>query len=203
MEHWRAMPAAPPAIRGFMCKLFLEAARALPPESRRQVFVLVPEPVLTLIDTSPRLGWVPAEEGLKLADALHQVLGGPGFRAFFSHLAERTMASPLMESFFAGAVRLFGLTPQSLLKWYPQAWEQVFRGCGRPVYQPLRETTVNGRVEMLLEDFPPALLRSNTFPDCVAGSFDMLLRRGAREGRVELREVDRLRGRLRYDISWE
>ncbi len=196
------MPATP-AIRGFMCKQFLEAARGLPEDSRRKVFALVPESVLALIESSPRLGWVPAEEGMKLADALHQVMGPAAFRVFFSGLADRLMAYPLLESFFAGAVRLFGLTPQALLKWFPHSWEQVFRGCGRLEYHPLQETATRGRAELRFEDFPPALLRTGTFPDSLLGTFDMVLRYTSRQGGVALRELDRLRGRMRYEVAWE
>jgi hypothetical protein len=196
------MPAQP-CIRGFMSRMILDAARNLPADKQRRVFSLTPDKVLALIDSTPRLGWVPLEESMKLSDAIHQALGNPGFRQFFATLSERMLTYPLLQSFFDGAARLFGLTPQSLLKWSPYAWEQAFRDCGRLAYLPIREAANNGRAEMTLEDFPPALLRSGTFAESLAGTFDMYLRRVSKQGRVEIRDVNLEKGRVVYDISWE
>jgi hypothetical protein len=196
------MPAQP-AIRGFMSRMILDAARNLPADKQRQVFPLVPEPVIALIESTPRLGWVPLEQNIKLSDAIHQVLGDPGFRHFFAGLAERMMTYPLLQSFFDGAVRLFGLTPQAMLKWTSYAWEQAFRDCGKIVYQPRREVVNDGRAEMVLEGFPPALLRSGTFPESLAGTFDMYLRRVSKQGRVDILGVDLEQGRVVYAVSWQ
>lgn len=196
------MPAQP-CIRGFMSRMVLDAARKLPADKQRRIFSLTPESVLALIDSTPRLGWVPLEQSMKLSDAVHQALGDPGFRLFFATLAERMLTYPLLQSFFDGAARLFGLTPQALLKWSPYAWEQAFRDCGRLVYLPQRESVNNGRVEMVLEDFPSALLRSGTFAESLAGTFDMYLRRVSKKGQVEIREVNLDKGRVVYDVSWE
>ena len=196
------MPAQP-AIRGFMSRMILDAARNLPAEKQRRVFSLVPEPLIALIESTPRLGWIPLEQNIRLSDALHQVLGDPGFRHFFAGLSERMMTYPLLQSFFDGAVRLFGLTPQAMLKWTTYAWEQSFRDCGKMVYQPRREATQDGRAEMVLEGFPPALLRSGTFPQALAGTFDMYLRRASKQGRVDILGVDLENGRVVYDVSWQ
>ncbi|WP_375766831.1 hypothetical protein NR798_34815 [Archangium gephyra] len=196
------MPAQP-AIRGFMSRMMLDAARDLPAETQQRVFALVPEPVIALIESTPRLGWVPLEQSMKLSDALHQVLGDPGFRHFFTGLAERMMGYPLLQSFFDGAVRLFGLTPPSMLKWTSYAWEQSFRDCGKILYQPRREAVNDGRAEMVLEGFPPALLRSGTFPESLAGTFDMYLRRVSKKGQVDILVTDLQQGRVVYGISWQ
>lgn len=191
-----------PVIRGFMSRMILDAARNLPAEKQRRVFSLVPESLIPLIESTPRLGWVPLEQNILLSDAIHQVLGDPGFRHFFAGLADRMMTYPLLQSFFDGAVRLFGLTPQAMLKWTAYAWEQAFRNCGRIVYQPRREATHDGRAEMVLEGFPPALLRSGTFPQSLAGTFDMYLKRVSKKGRVDILSVDLEKSRVVYDVSW-
>ncbi|PTL80652.1 hypothetical protein [Vitiosangium sp. GDMCC 1.1324] len=196
------MPAQP-AIRGFMSRMILEAARSLPADKKQRVFALVPQQVIALIDATPRLGWVPLEENMKLSGALHQVLGNPGFRQFFSSLSERMLTYPLLQSFFDGAVRLFGLTPQALLKWTTYAWEQAFRDCGKIRYQPHREAMNHGRVTMVLEGFPPAQLRTGTFIESLAGTFDMYLRRVSKKGWVEIHDADKDKGLVAYEISWE
>lgn len=196
------MPAQP-CIRGFMSRMMLEAARNLPADKQQRVFARAPASVIALIESTPRLGWVPLEQSMQLSDAVHQTLGDPGFRHFFATLSERMLTYPLLQSFFDGAARLFGLTPQALLKWSPYAWEQAFRDCGKLVYVPHRESVSNGRVEMVLEEFPPALLRSGTFPESLAGTFDMYLRRVSKQGRVDIREVLLEKGRVVFDVSWE
>lgn len=196
------MPAQP-CIRGFMSRMMLEAARNLPADKKQRVFALAPESVVALIESTPRLGWVPLEQNMKLSDSVHQTLGDPGFRHFFETLSEHMLTYPLLQSFFDGAARLFGLTPQALLKWSPYAWEQAFRDCGRLVYVPRRESVNNGQVEMVLEDFPPALLSSGTFPESLAGTFAMYLRRVSKKGRVDIRDVNLERGRVVFDVSWE
>jgi hypothetical protein len=192
-----------PAIRGFVCRMILDGARALPADKQRRVLPRVPEQTLALIDSAPRMGWIPIEESMKLTEALHSALGTPGFRQFLSAQADRMASYPLLQTFFDSAVRLFGMTPQALLKWSTYAWEQAFRDCGKLVYQPRQESSEGGRVEMRLEDVPPILLLEGTFAQALAGAFDMFLRRCERKGKVELQEPGPRATRFVYDISWE
>jgi hypothetical protein len=193
----------PPAIRGFMSRMILDAARSLPAEKQRRVFAAVPPEVVSLIESTPRLGWVPLDENLKLSDALHQVLGDPGFRNFFASVSDRMLAYPLLQSFFDGAIRLFGLTPQAMLKWSTYAWEQAFRDSGKLLYQPLREAVDKGHVQMVLEGFPSEMLRTGTFPESLAGTFDLFLRRVSKKGQVNILSVELSKGRVLYDITWD
>ncbi|HEX8441575.1 hypothetical protein, partial [Archangium sp.] len=191
----------PPAIRGFMARMILEAARSLPADKQRRAFAAVPPELLSLIESTPRLGWVSLQENIKLSDALHQTLGDPGFRDFFAGVSDRMLAYPLLRSFFDGAIRLFGLTPQALLKWSTYAWQQAFRDCGKLVYHPRREAADRGHVQMVLEDFPSELLRTGTFPESLAGTFDLFLRQVSKKGRVDILSVAPSKGRVVYDIS--
>jgi hypothetical protein len=192
-----------PAIRGFVCRMILEGARALPADKQRRVLPQVPEQTLSLIETTPRMGWVPIEESMKLTEPLHSALGTPGFRHFLSEQADRMASYPLLQTFFDGAVRLLGLTPQALLKWSTYAWEQAFRDCGRLVYQPRQDLADGGRVEMRLEDVPPVLLLEGTFAQALAGAFEMFLHRSNRNGKVELQALGPRDTRFVYDVSWE
>ena len=196
------MPSQP-AIRGFACRVLLDGARALPADPRHRVLSRVPEQTIALFESAPRMGWIPIEESMKLTEPLHAVLGTPGFRQFLSAQADRIAAYPLLQTFFDGAARLLGLTPQALLKWSTYAWEQAFRDCGRLVYQPLGESDEGRRVEMRLEDVPPVLLLEGTFAQALAGAFEMFLRRCDRKGRVELQHVGSRATRFVYDVSWE
>lgn len=186
-----------------MARAILDSARSLPAEKQRRVFALTPPELVTLIDATPRLGWVPFEQNMKLSDALHKVLGDPGYRNFFAGIADRMLAYPLLQSFFDGAVRLFGLTPQAMLKWSSYAWEQSFRDCGKLSYQPVREAVDGGAARMVLEGFPPELLRSGTFAEALAGTFDLYLRRVSKTGRVDIRDFAPARGHVVYDVSWD
>jgi len=192
-----------PFIRGFMSRTILDAARNLPAEKQRRIFSLVPKQVISLIESTPRLGWVPFEENMKLSDSMHQVLGSPGFRDVFASISDRMMSYPLLQTFFDGAMRLFGPTPQALLKWTTYSWDHVFKECGKITYQPRKETADGGRAEMVLEGFPSTLMRTGTFVESLAGTFDMYLRRVSKKGQVEIRGVDVDRGYAMYDISWD
>jgi hypothetical protein len=192
-----------PAIRGFMARAILDSARTLPAEKQRRVFDLTPPALVSLIESTPRMGWIPIEENIKLSDALHQVLGDPGFRDFFAGIADRMLAYPLLRSFFEGATRLFGVTPHAMLKWSIYGWEQSFRHCGRLVYQPVREAVDGGQVRVVLEGFPPGLLHSGTFVEALAGTFDLYLRQVSKKGRVDILGLERTRGRVEYDVSWD
>jgi hypothetical protein len=191
------------AIRGFVCRVILEGTRTLPADKQHAVLSRVLEQTLALIESTPRMGWVPIEESMKLTEPLHAVLGTPGFRHFLSVQSDHMASYPLLQTFFDGAVRLFGLTPQALLKWCTYAWEQAFRDCGRLVYQPHKESTEGGRVEMRLEDVPPVLLVEGTFAQSLAGTFEMFLRRCNRKGRVHLHDPGPRATRFVYDVSWE
>jgi len=196
--------SAPPAIRGFVTSMILDATRALPDEPRRRVFALVPEPTLALIEATSRLGWIPMDESMKLTDAIHGVLGNPGYRRFFSRLADRIIDAPLLQSFFDAAVRLFGLTPQALFKWSTHAWDQAFRHIGRLTYQLQREGPDGGRIEMVWEDIPPLMLRGGTFEESLAGTFEMFLRRVSREGHVRIRPASASeKSRRVYEVTWK
>ncbi|WP_147333184.1 hypothetical protein [Archangium gephyra] len=196
------MPSQP-AIRGFACRVLLDGARALPADKQQRVLSRVPPQTLALFESAPRMGWVPIEESMKLTEPLHAVLGTPGFRQFLAAQADRMASYPLLQTFFDGAVRLLGLTPQALLKWSTYAWDQAFRDCGRLVYQSLGESDEGRRVEMRLEEVPPILLLEGTFAQALAGAFEMFLHRCNRKGRVELQHVGSQATRFVYDVSWE
>ncbi|MET0403985.1 MAG: hypothetical protein ABW123_16355 [Cystobacter sp.] len=185
-----------------MSKNILEAARELPADPRRRVFAEVPAETIELIDSAARLGWIPMSESMKLTDTLYRTLGGPTYRHFFSALSDRILNYPLLQSFFDGAVRLFGLTPPAMFKWSTYAWEQAFRESGRLVYRPVRETPHDGQVEMSLEDVHP-LLMGDTFAESLAGTFEMFLRRVSRSGQVRMRPRERGVARLVYDVTWD
>ncbi len=193
----------PPAIRGFVCKTILDGARALPADTQRRVLPRVPEPTLALIESTPRMGWIPIEESMKLTEALHTALGTPGFRQFLSVQSDHIASYPMLQRVFDSAARLLGLTPHALLKWSTHAWEQAFRGCGRLVYQLREVPAPAGLVEMRLEDVPPVLLLRGTFAQSLAGTFEMFLRRCDRKGRVELHDPGPRATRFVYDVTWE
>lgn len=184
--------------------MILEGARALPEDKQQRVLSRVPAQTLALIDDTPRMGWVPIEESMKLTEALHSSLGTAGFRQFLSEQADRIASYPMLKSVFESAVRLLGLTPQALLKWATHAWEQVFRDSGRLVYEARQEPTpFAGKVEMRLEDVPPVLLLNGTFAQALAGTLEMFLKRCGVRGRVKLHDPGPNATRFVYDVSWE
>ncbi len=90
-----------------------------------------------------------------------------------------------------------------MLKWSIHGWEQSFRHCGKLVYQPIREAVDGGQVRVVLEGFPPELLRSGTFVEALAGTFDLYLRQVSKKGRVDILGIERSKGRVEYDVSWD
>ncbi|HSP76993.1 MAG TPA: hypothetical protein VLQ93_00585, partial [Myxococcaceae bacterium] len=121
---------ATPSIRAFMAEIILQSARNLPARQGEQVLARVPAEVVSLIESTPRTGWIPISESNRLVDAMVEVLGEAGFRRVFSEIAVTTLRYPLLQRFFAGATRLLGLSPVGLLKWSTHAWDYMFQGVG-------------------------------------------------------------------------
>ncbi len=191
-----------PSIRAFMAEIILQSARNLPARQGEQVLTRVPTEVVSLIEGTPRTGWIPIAKSNHLVDAMVEVLGAAGFRRVFSEIAVTALHYPLLQRFFAGATRLLGLSPVGLLKWSTHAWDYMFQGVGRLTYQLSREDADGGEVEMLLEGFPPEVLHTRAFLESLAGTFESYLKTTSRKGQVDVDEHGARQGRVVFRVSW-
>jgi hypothetical protein len=192
-----------PSIRAFMAQSILQAARTLQEAQQQRIFERVSPEVVSLITLSPKAAWVPLAQSSKLTDAVHEELGSQKFRQLFTEVARDALKYPLLRKFFDAAIRLLGLSPSSLLKWSVHAWEYSFQGCGKLVFRLIREDDSGGEVEMVLEGLPPEFMRSGTFVESLAGTFESFLTQASREGRVDIPSRFPKAGHVVYRVSWK
>jgi hypothetical protein len=192
-----------PSIRAFMAQSILQSARGLPEVQQQRIFGRVPQEVVSLIELSPKAAWVPLAQSSRLTDTVHEELGSQRFRQLFTEVARDALKYPLLRKFFDAAIRLLGLSPSSLLKWAVHAWEYSFQGCGKLSYRLIREDDGGGEVEMVLEGFPPDFMRSGTFVESLAGTFESFLSQANREGMVDITGRFPKAGHVVYRVSWK
>src|SRR5262249_55257063 len=99
-----------PKIRAVVAQNFLGMVRALPAEQSTRIVSLIPRSAtnIPLVDTTPRLSWIPFEVQLAQLEAARKVLGSDGFRKFHGRVTMVYLEQPLFRSVIQGAVKVFG-----------------------------------------------------------------------------------------------
>jgi hypothetical protein len=196
---WHGDPLAEPrrsdpAVRFSHLKEDVTALAALGPEVQARVLARLDPRVLAAIGESTRVSWGSLGLNLALVEAVHAEAGQAGARALgkASFLASLdTFFRPML----AGVTSLFDLQPTIVLRFAPQAWKAVYRGCGE--LQVRRDGEARASVEA--RGFPAPLLRE-AFLHAFAGTFEAGLEICRKTGRVGWER----RGDVAvYSISWQ
>lgn len=116
-----------PLIRAGFARLAMRRAAALSPPLDAHLRAVLGDELARAFDDAPLLGWLPYAVDVRMAEGILAKRGADGLRAFvLGNTAEATQ-SPAMRPVLDGALRLFGVTPATLLRVMPELWKISYR----------------------------------------------------------------------------
>ena len=122
-----------------------------------------------VIERAARMEWLDVRLDAELMDAIAAEAGLPAVRRLNSEAITKTIEGPLLRPLVEGAIKLFGFTPSSLLRWTGHAYQQIYRDCGGvEVSEDRRLVSVSG--------LPPVLRSSTAWLEGLAGAIDGTIR---------------------------
>lgn len=110
-------------------RLLVERFRELPAEARADLEQRAAVEIAAVAQLSPA-GWTPLQLQLNLVHALRQTMPERDFEDFWREQFLLTCRLDSMAPAIAGAMRLFGASPDMLIKASGRMWRLVSRGCG-------------------------------------------------------------------------
>ncbi len=142
------------------------------------------------------IGWVDAQDYLRLLEASLEVLGADGSERFWADRLGEALRLPLMRPLVQGGLGMFGRHPGGLLRMTPQAYRLTYRGIGHPSVG-LGE----GHARLEISDVPAAF-RGAPLVHNFAGHAIAALEHLAAEGAVVPDRRKLGEGTLVLDVSW-
>ena len=186
-----------PQIRAFTSQMALDAIDRLPEEAGRRIREGAGD--TTTLRDSLQIGWVPFEDHLRVLDSAQRVLGAEEYRRFTRQLMLGYLERPVLRGLFETVRRVLGVTPQSLAKWSPHAWEALFKRCGKLANEPQDRATL---ARVRLSGCPRECLTSGSFFESLAGSFEAIFPITKKAGAVQVVDVDLAAGGCVFAIEW-
>jgi hypothetical protein len=193
-----AAPGTEPLVRAAFTHGTLASIDQLPGDTGAQIRALVRPGSLARIEAASRLDWLPVEMDVELTEALAAVLGPERSAEFWRRTLLDVASTPLLRPIVEGGVRLFGHTPEDLLRWFPKLWDSIYRGCGTLKVEERRA----GLARMVVEDLAPVLGGSRAYLDGLCASFEAIFVFIRVRGEVRLEALDAEAGRAEFGFYW-
>ncbi|MFV8752009.1 hypothetical protein ACNOYE_15795 [Nannocystaceae bacterium ST9] len=181
------MTGLEPAVRASYLRLLLDRADELVPGSMRGHLA---DAELTAIECAGPLVWLPITIDLALQRALAELLGPERASELLRASLRQVWASTPIRAIIQTAVGLLGVNPGSLARLVPNAWNLLYRECGRwSVERPeteLAEAARGREILLRLAELPQACADEPAWLEAVATILHALLILCDAEGEVEL-----------------
>lgn len=187
-----------PAVRAISVQDALTYAEKFQPGAMRRIRSMIPDDVLANIDATPKLGWVEVKDEVYVPTSIWSVLGDEDATEMILEFLESHFQITLLGSLIELTRKLFGLTPRSVLRVLPTGWRLIYRDfCDVTV-----SDTGERSAEVVLSRLSQTTIASNAHTSLFRAHFLGILRLTGLEGKVEILEIDRSAGRIRYALSW-
>ena len=183
-----------PQYRVAMCRMTLSRVRGLP-QADEIIARIDPAAIAEIEDGGP-LGWVPTQTFDQITDAMFEVLGIEGFRAFSAAQVNGWSDSKLFGPLMASARRIFGSDPRGHLKWLGRAWTMTTRNMGT-----VNTAEIENGVHVEYVDLPK-ISRVERFVHSAYGSLHGIV--SGRGGTPDI-TIDDSRladGTIAFDVRW-
>ncbi len=181
------------SVRGSYCKGAVAGAKRHPMAA--ELLEALGE-VRRRIRDSSMIGWVDAQDYLRLLEVTLDVLGADGSERFWAERLSEALGLPLMRPLVQGGLGMFGRHPGGLLRMTPQAYRLTYRGIGHPSVG-LEE----GHARLAISDLPPAF-RGSPLVHNFAGHAIAALEYLEVEGAVVPDRRKLAEGTLVLDVTW-
>jgi len=188
---------ARPAARALFLRNTLEHLEVYP-RGQRVLRRLSPDTVARAKGANA-IGWLPLEMDLELDEAVLAELGRVDSDTFWRRNMLHALDTPLMAELTRAAVRMMGVSPPHLIRFFPKAWRAFFRNVGE--LRVLESDKTAARVTW--ERIPVIATRTRTFPDSLRATFTALYDFARVRGAVEIESLDLDGGRVVYTFAWQ
>lgn len=193
-----AVGPSEPAVRAAVTRAALYAALGSDPAVAARVRAELPPSLFDQVLDAGRNAWLPVAIDMDVTEVISAALGPELSAEFWRRILVETLESPLLKPLLDGVVGMFGLAPESLLRWSPRAWNAVYRNCGS--LNVLERGIRSARVGF--DDITPTLLRSDTFIEALRASFEAVFTLCRVYGEVKVEAFDPAARSAVYAFSW-
>lgn len=128
-------------------------------------------PVWERIAETPPVGWLDEATYNTLTESIRAVLGDAAMTRLYRRLGRRLISNPSFQSFLESVIRVFGLSPHTLLKAAPRGRDSVVKDSGTLEYEFVSPSCAR----LHLRGFPPSTFASGTTVILLSGTWLGLL----------------------------
>jgi len=172
---------ASPLIRALNVRRALAEVSVLSQAQQTKVRASMSPASLHTLETTKDVGWVDLAISAELNEALYAVMSVADYRRWSrqmaSHVLKRSMVSGMVET----ALRLFGVTPQGVLKMAPRGWEATYREAGTVHVAALTPTSARITLTHL-----PAMMHTPSYLETIAGGLETVFDLCKVTGRIDI-----------------
>lgn len=157
-------------------------------------------PIWARIEKAPKVAWLDEGTYNALTEAIRAELGDEGTRALFRKVGRRMLTSSNLQALLESAIRLFGMSPHTILKLIPRGRQTAVKNSGTLVYERVDDRCVR----LHLTDFPASTFQRGTTVILLSGVFLGLLDTASvsETAKIATKDVDLLAGKAIFELSW-
>jgi hypothetical protein len=187
-----------PLVRARFCQEWLTLVEKEEEPYRSRFFEALDSETRETIESAARVGWLPIELHVRLADVMQDTFGAVRahsyYRRAFAGYATGPVLGPLMQT----AARLLGISIPTFVRWASRAWESSFRNMGALV----GEVVAADRARLTYRGLPAVCTASDGWMLSAQGSaygaYDIL----GVAGVVRVDMSKRSEGEMVLDLEW-
>lgn len=189
----------PPATRARFAQSIQEEVGKLPPLQCAAIQKRC-GPAWQQIATSQPVTWLEEATYNALTDSIRTQLGDTETIKLFRALGRRIIQNPNLQNFVEGIIRMFGLSPHTLLKASPRGRETLVRDSGTLEYVYVGPNSAT----LVLRHFPVSTFKSGTTVVLLSGTFLGLLDAAgcAKTAKLSTSHVELHAGHATFHLSW-
>jgi hypothetical protein len=189
---------AEPIVLARFCQEWLDLVALEDEPYRSRFFERIPPEIRAQIDASLRVAWLPLSIHVKLADVMLEAFGSTRAHDYYRRSFVRAVKGPVFGPLFVTGVRLFGVSPATIIRWGSRGYEAGFKNAGRIVGRPLGP----GRARLEFSELPAVCTASEGWVMSMMGTtygiYDVLGVEGVI--RADMRALHE--GRVNLDFEW-
>jgi hypothetical protein len=186
-----------PATRARSAQEVLSSLDEHTPGLSERVRARIPAESLAVIDRTAATGWIPVEHDRWIPQATIEELGEVDAVAYLRSFLGGHMRTPLLRAILDGAIRMFGMSPGSIVRMLPRAWSLIFRDQCRVEI----EARDAHSARVVLHDVAPEVIEWSAYPISFRAFMLGIIDLVDAEGEVTM-EIDVARRRLVYSMRW-
>jgi hypothetical protein len=190
-------------IRAGFARTAMKRAAALSPALAQHLRQRLGPTLSYEFDEAPLLGWMPYEIDVAMAEGVQEELGREGRRGFVIGNTHAVADEPALRPLVQGAFRVFGVTPEAILRMTPQLWKIAYKNVAELSVGAASSSGRTRTVTLVGQRVCPALLESRAALVVVQAQAEFGFRATGATGSVSEPEVDLANASLRLKLSWE